>query len=529
MMFKILVADKLGQSGIDLLDLYDDISYDINTGLSTDELCTIIADYDGLIVRSATKPDAKIIEAAKKLKVIGRAGIGVDNIDIDKATEHGIIVMNTPQANTIATAEHAMTMMLAVSRHTAPAHQIVQSGKWEKSKFSGQQLYRKKLGLIGFGRIARLVSKYAKAFNMDVVAYDPFVSESIAAEHQIKLVNLDELLKSADYISLHTVATAETENIINEHSLAQTKPGVIIINSARGKLIDEQALVAALNCGQVKAAAVDVYKQEPPAANHPLFGLDNVLTLPHLGASTVEAQSDVASQIVEQVVNALRGEDFKNSINMPFNTGVDYEQIQPYILLAEKIGALHYHMADGAISKIEIQINGEDIDSMIKPVACGLLKGLLDHIHGGVVNYISAPSLAAAHGIEITQSETHKHDEYSTLVSAKCFFADETSRIISGTLFDRRPRIVKISDYQLDIDPSGTILIMLNHDRPGVIGKVGTILAENQVNIAEWRLGRTTAGEQAMAFINLDSIPGQNVIDQILAIEDVIKAKVIML
>ncbi len=344
-MFKILVADKLGQAGIDLLEQYKDVDYDIKTGLSSDEICSLIADYDALIVRSATKPNAEIIKAGKRLKVIGRAGIGVDNIDINKATEHGIIVMNTPQANSIATAEHAMAMMLAVSRHTAPAHQIVQSGRWEKSKFTGQQLYRKKLGLIGFGRIAKLVCKYAKAFNMEVSAYDPFVSESIAAEHQIKLVNLDELLNDSDYISLHTVATAETENIINQKSLKQTKPGVIIVNSARGKLIDEQALASALKSGQVKAAAVDVYQTEPPSADNPLIDLENVLTLPHLGASTIEAQTDVARQIIEQVVNALRGDDFKNSINMPFSTGPDFERIQPFILLAEKIGALHYHMA----------------------------------------------------------------------------------------------------------------------------------------------------------------------------------------
>ncbi len=528
-MFKILVADKLGQPGIDRLNQFEDVTYDINTGLSHGELCKIIPDYDALIVRSATKPDARIIEAAENLKVIGRAGIGVDNIDINKATEHGIIVMNTPQANTIATAEHAMTMMLAISRHTAPAHQVVQSGRWEKSKFTGQQLYRKKLGLIGFGRIARLVCKYTKAFNMDVAAYDPFISESVAAEHQIKLVNLDELLAESDYISLHTVATPETENIINEQTIKQMKPGVIIINSARGKLIDEQALAQALKSGHVKAAAVDVYQQEPPAVDHPLFGLDNVLTIPHLGASTQEAQSDVAIQIVEQVVDALRGDDFKNSINMPFSTGPDYERLQPYILLAEKIGALHYHMADDTISKVEIQITGEQADSLVKPVACGLLKGLLDHIHGGIVNYISAPTLAEFHGIKITQTQTHQQGEYSTLVSARCFFKNGGNRLISGSLLDKLARIVQISDYHLDIDPNGIILIMLNHDRPGVIGKVGTILADNNVNIAEWRLGRTKAGEQAMAFINLDSEPDPGVIDQIIALEDVIKAKVISL
>ncbi len=528
-MFRILIADKLGQPGIHQLDQYQDVKYDVKTNLSHNELCQDIADYDALIVRSATKPNAEVIESGKKLKVIGRAGIGVDNIDVNKATQHGIIVMNTPQANTIATAEHAMTMMLAVSRHTACAHAVVQSGQWEKSKFTGQQLYRKKLGLIGFGRIARLVCKYAKAFNMEISAYDPYISESVAAEHQIKLVNLDELLSTSDYISLHTVATADTQNIINKQTISLMKPGVIIINSARGKLIDEQALADALKSGHVKAVAIDVYKNEPPASNHPLIGLENVLTLPHLGASTIEAQSDVAKQIVEQVVDALRGDDFKNSINMPFNIGSDFEQVQPFLLLAEKIGALQYHMADAAIEKIEIQITGEKANSLVKPVACGLLKGLLDNIHGGLVNYISAPGLAESHGIKISQSQSQHPGEYSTLVSAKCFFRGGACRLISGTLFDKHARIVQISDYHLDIDPNGTILIMLNHDRPGVIGKVGTILADHKVNIAEWRLGRTKLGEQAMAFINLDSEPDSTVINQITAIDDVIKAKVISL
>ena len=528
-MFKILVSDKLGQAGIDLLDDFTDITYDLKTNLSHDELLAIIKDYDALIVRSATQADKALIQAGKKLKVIGRAGIGVDNIDLNCATENGVIVMNTPQANTIATAEHTMTMMLAASRHTAPAHQIVSSGQWEKSKFTGQQLYRKTLGIIGFGQIARRVSNYAKSFNMDILAYDPFISESITREHQVKLVNLEELLANSDYISLHTVATPETDKILNEKTLAQTKPGVIIINSARGKLIDEQALADAIQSGQVKAAAVDVYRNEPPAGDHPLIGLENVLTLPHLGASTVEAQRDVATQIVEQVVDALNERDFKNSINMPFSTGPEYQQIQPYLSLAEKVGALQFYMADATINKIEIDINGERSNTLVKPVACGVLKGILDNIHGGNVNYISAPALAQTHGIVMTQSQSEQSTDYSTLVSVQCHFDDNSSRLISGTLFHEQPRIVQISNYHLDIDPSGTILVMLNHDRPGVIGKVGTILADHSINIAEWRLGRTVVGEQAMAFINLDNTPDQNVLDEILAIDDVIKAKVIHL
>lgn len=528
-MFKILVSDKLGQAGIDLLANYSDIQHDVKTDLSHDELISAIKNYDGLIIRSATRVDKAVVQAGKKLKVIGRAGIGVDNIDINSATENGIIVMNTPQANTIATAEHTMAMMLAVSRHTAPAHHVVSTGRWEKSKFTGQQLYRKTLGIIGFGQIARRVSNYAKGFSMNIIAYDPYVSESVTREHHVKLVNLEELLSTSDYISLHTVATPETDKILNEKTLAQTKPGVIIINAARGKLIDEQALADAIQAGHVKAAAVDVYRKEPPDKGHPLIGLENVLTLPHLGASTQEAQRDVATQIVEQVVDALHERDFKNSINMPFSTGPEYRQIQPYLSLAEKIGALQFHMADANIHKIEIEINGERSNTLVKPVACGVLKGILDNFHGGNVNYISAPALADTHGIVMSQSQSEHSTDFSTLVNVTCHFDDNKSRLISGTLFHGRPRVVQISDYHLDIDPTGTILVMLNHDRPGVIGKVGTILANHDINIAEWRLGRTVVGEQAMAFINLDNRPGQDVLDEILAIDDVIKAKVIQL
>lgn len=528
-MYKILVSDKLGQAGIDLLDKHTGIDYDLKTDLSHDELIGVISQYDALIVRSATRADKSLIEAGKNLKVIGRAGIGVDNIDINCATENGVIVMNTPQANSIATAEHTMTMMLAASRHTAQAHQVVSSGNWEKSKFTGQQLYRKTLGIIGFGQIAKRVSNYARGFSMQIMAFDPYISESVAREYQVKLVNLEELLANSDYITLHTVATPETDKILNEKTLAQTKPGVIVINPARGKLIDEQALADAVKSGQVKAAAVDVYRNEPPGKDHPLIGLENVLTLPHLGASTVEAQRDVATQIVEQVIDALYEKDFKNSINMPFSTGPEYQHIQPYLSLAEKMGALQFHMADSTISKIEIEINGEGSGTLVKPVACGVLKGILDNIHGGNVNYISAPALAETHGIVMTQSQSEQATDFSTLVSVLCHFDNDTSRRISGTLFHEQPRIVQISDYRLDIDPSGTILVMLNHDRPGVIGKVGTILANHEINIAEWRLGRNVVGEQAMAFINLDNIPEQDVIDEIMAIGDIIKAKVIQL
>ncbi|MFQ5400458.1 MAG: hydroxyacid dehydrogenase [Anaerolineae bacterium] len=320
-MFRILISDKLGTAGLEKLAQAPDAEYDLKTGLSKDELLATIPAYDALIVRSGTRVDADVLAAGTKLKVVGRAGIGVDNIDVEAATRHGVIVMNTPGANSIATAEQAMTLMLAVSRHTAQAYASLKAGEWKRSQFVGTELYGKVLGVIGFGRIGRLVAQRAQAFGMKVVAYDPFVSEETGRELGVTMLDLAGLLSRSDYITLHTAYLPETDKMINANSIAQMKDGVILVNAARGKLVDEYALADALKRGKVKAAAVDVYSSEPPGADHPLIGLPNVLHTPHLGASTVEAQRNVATQIVEQVLDVLRGRNVRNSLNYPFDAG----------------------------------------------------------------------------------------------------------------------------------------------------------------------------------------------------------------
>ncbi|MBX2878703.1 MAG: phosphoglycerate dehydrogenase [Granulosicoccus sp.] len=528
-MFRILVSDKLGQPGIDRLEQDQTCHYEVKTDLTTAQLIEAIPAYDGLIIRSGTKVTADVLSAARNLKVIGRAGIGVDNVDVKAASAAGVIVMNTPQANSVATAEHTIASLLAVCRHTAPAHASLLSGQWDRSRYSGIQLYRKKLGLIGFGRIARLVAQRARGFDMQVIAYDPYVSAEVGQQAGVELVDLDELLAMADMISLHTIMSPETENMINAESLAKTKKGVIIVNPSRGKLVDEEALAEAIRAGQVRAAAIDVYRNEPPDSSHPLIGIPEVLHTPHLGASTLEAQRDVAEQIVAQVLDALNGIDFRNSVNMPFSVGPNFSEVEPYMALASKIGALQFHMADAPIRKVELELVGEAVEELAKPVATGLLKGLLENITSDSVNYINAPTIANELGIEVSQSTGLSGSDYTNLITCSVEW-DGGERVISGTLFaGQHPRIVQVSSYRIDVDPQGTMLIMMNKDVPGVIGNVGTLLGKHGVNIAEWRLGRSEKGDQALAMINLDSDLSDRALEEIQNLPAIVKVMLVQL
>jgi D-3-phosphoglycerate dehydrogenase len=526
-MYRILVSDKLGQAGLTRLQQLDNVEFDHRPGMERAELLSIIPEYDALLVRSGTQVDSEVLQAGSKLRVVGRAGMGVDNIDVKAATSQGVIVMNTPGANSIATAEHTITMMLAVCRHTAPAHQSVADGEWQRSRFTGIQLYRRVVGLVGFGRISRHVARRLKSFEMEVIAYDPYVSEEIGQEAGVTLVELDELFHSADIISLHTSLTPETEQIVNADSLAKMKPGVIIVNPSRGGLVDEAALAAALESGHVKAAAVDVYSAEPPVGN-PLVGLPNVLHTPHLGASTEEAQRDVAVQIVDQTMDALNNRDFRNSVNMPFSAGPEFASVLPYMQLGEKIGILQFHMADEPVRRLEIEIKGEGITEFAKPIATGVLKGLLDGVIAEPVNYINAPVLAEEHGIQISQAKGLGSSEYAHAIICRAFW-EGGERTITGVIFGDQPRIVQVSDYRLDVDPSGTLLVMLNKDVPGVIGQVGTILGAYSVNIGEWRLGRPKVGEDALSFINIDSDVSPEVFSALSKVSAIKKLRVIHL
>ncbi len=512
-MFRILVSDDIGVHGIDILEAADDAECDVRTGLSPDDLAAAIGGYDALIVRSATTVTEAVLTAASNLKIIGRAGMGVDNIDVTAATQRGVIVMNTPSANSVATAEQTMALMLAATRHTAVAHQTVAEGKWERSKYAGTELSGKTLGIVGFGRIGRLVAARAQAFDMDVIAFDPYVSEEVALDTGVTLVNLDDLYARGDYITLHVPSSPATDNMISAESIVTMKEGVVIINAARGTLIDEAALADALTTGKVRAAGIDVYRTEPPGENHPLIGLPNVVHTPHLGASTAEAQRDVSAQIAEQVLDALRGTDIRNPVNLPFEAGPDFATAMPYMALADKLGVLQFHMAPTPVRRVEIEVKGEVAEKLTRPIAAGLLAGLLRNHLAGDVNYVNAPLLAQQHGIAVSQAKGVAGADYSNLVSCRVHW-DDGSRIMAGVLFGAsEPRLVQVSDYHLDVNPSGLLLIMLNKDVPGVIGMVGTTLGRFGVNIAEWRLGRSEPGTEALSFINLDAEPPEEALE----------------
>jgi D-3-phosphoglycerate dehydrogenase / 2-oxoglutarate reductase len=527
-MFRILISDKLGAAGLERLDQAPDAAYDLKIGLTKEELLDVIPGYDALIVRSGTRVDADVLAAATNLKVVGRAGMGVDNIDVRAATIRGIIVMNTPQANSIATAEEAMALMLAASRHTAHAHDSLRTGEWRRSDFVGWQLYRKTLGIIGFGRIGRLVARRAQAFGMEILAFDPFVSEEVGRELGVTLVDIDDLLAQSDYITMHTVLSPETQGLINAQAISQMKDGVIIVNTARGKLIDEQALAAALQSGKVRAAGLDVFQNEPPVGS-PLIGLPNVIHTPHLGASTHEAQRDVATQIVDQVLDALRGTDFRNAVNMPFSAGPDFADMRPYMQLAERLGVLQNSMAMGPIRRVEIEVHGDTVGGMVRPIAAALMKGLMEDFLSEPVNYINAPALAEENGITMSQIKGMNVADYPNLISCRVFW-EGGQRLLSGVLFGgSQPRLVQIDDYHVEANPEGVILLMQNRDVPGVIGQVGTIMAAHDVNIGEWRMGRYAPGSEALSFINLDSEPPPAVLDALEKIPAVTQVKLVTL
>ena len=529
MMYRILVTDDLGSGGLEELEAATDTAFDVRTDLSKDQLLELIPGFDALIIRSSTTVDQEVLAAAGRLRVIGRAGAGVDNIDVPSATRQGVVVTNTPHSSTVATAEQAIALMLAASRHLPAAHASVGAGQWERSRFAGIELSGKTLGVVGFGRVGRQVASRAAAFGMSVVATDPFVSETIGRELGVPLVDLDELLGAADFLSLHTSLTDETESLINAEAIELMKPGITIVNVARGRLIDEAALAEALVSGKVRMAAIDVFRQEPPGVDNPLLGLESVIHTPHLGGSTHEAQADIAEQVVKQVLDVLRGTGFRNSINLPFHSGPDAAGTLAHVQLAERMGILQYVMAGAPPRRVEVEVRGDGADQLVKPVATGVLKGLLQSFLPESVNYVNAPVLADEHGIEMAQMRGLGTSDYPNLVSCRVVW-EGGERVMSAVLFaGQDPRIVQVSDYHLDAKPEGTVLLMLNDDVPGVIGEVGTLLGRHDVNIAEWRLGRDRVGGKALSFINLDSDPPPEVLAALREISHVLKAESVRL
>ena len=460
-----------------------------------------------LILRDGFEIDRALIEAAPALRVIGRVGAGINGIDVGAATERGIVVMNTPGASAIAAAEHTLSLMLALSRKLVTAHTSLKDGYWllDRKRQAGVQLHGKTLGLVGLGRVGRLVAARALAFGMTVVAYDPYLNEDAVQNERILLTSFNDLLSRADFVSLHVPATRETTGLFSADVIGRMKAGARLINTAQGSVVDEGALADALKSGKLAGAAVDVYAEEPPY-NSPLIALENVIHTPRIGDNTVEASQDLSTLIAEQVLDALRGADYRNVINLPFMPGVEFETARPYMHLAECMGALLHALARSPVRRVAVEVRGDDVGAMVKPVAVALLRGLLRPALGEKVNYINAPPLAQERGIAVTQTKGLKTAEYANLVSCQVTLEGGESILIAGTLLgEAEPHIVQINQYKMNFVPEGDMLIMGSFDQPGVIGRVGTLMATNAVNIASWHTGRAERGGQTLTVLTLDA------------------------
>ncbi|MEM7346812.1 MAG: phosphoglycerate dehydrogenase [Chloroflexota bacterium] len=504
MTYKILITDNLSPQGLDLIEAADDVEFDVVTGLTTEALTKKIVGYDGLIVRSSVTVTEAVLKAADKLKVVGRAGVGVDNIDVNTASLLGIIVMNTPEANTVATTEHTVALLLALCRHIPQAHATLRAGKWDRKQFKGVELCGKTLGVIGMGRIGSRVATRCQSFGMDVITHDPYLSDDMAHRLKVKRVTLSELFANADFITLHAALTPNTQGLINRETIAQMKQGVRIVNAARGALIDEEALTEGLESGKIAGVALDVFTEEPPNPDHPLLGFDNVVVTPHLAASTEEAQRDVSTQVVEQMLDALRDVEYRHAINLPIADVELLHLLRPYLDLAEKVGSFQTQLAEDAIQKIEIEVKGDPINHQVKPITVALLKGILEPVLHHAVNYVNAPYLAQERGITISQTSSLHTPDYPNLISCRVEWAGG-SRTVSATLFNKdEPRFVQVDGYRVDVHPEGIILMTHSYDRPGFIGRVGNVLGELGINIATWRTGRAEPGGLAVSFITVD-------------------------
>ena len=522
---KILITDAIEQSCIDILSRAGFV-VDAKFGIKKDEILKIIGEYDGLVVRSGTTVTKEIISASNKMKVIGRAGVGVDNIDVEAATQKGIIVMNAPSGNTISTAEHTLSLLLSLTRLIPQANKSLQDGKWERKKFLGSELLHKTIGVVGLGRIGREVVIRCQAFGMHIIGYDPVMNIEVAKKIGIELVSIDEIFSRSDFITFHVPISDATKNLICEESIKKCKTGVRIINCARGGIVNEKALFDGLESNKIGGAALDVFETEPPE-NNPLINHPKVVATPHLGASTEEAQEKVAILIAEQMVDALENNSVRGAVNADaLQCGITKE-IKPFLLLAQKIGSLHSQILNGVIKEVKIQINGEILHNFNSLLTADVLKGILSNLMSDTINYVNAKFIAEAHGLKII-TETDKANEiYNNLISV-ILTTDKETKIISGTVFgNENLRIVEMDNFLVEFNPEGEILIYKNIDKPGMLAKVGGVLASNQINIAGLSLGRIGIGKTALTIVNVDSPIPKNVISEIQTIDGISETRTV--
>jgi D-3-phosphoglycerate dehydrogenase len=526
---KVLIADAISQRGVDELSRDGAIEAVVKTGLTEKELVDFIPEFSALVVRSQTKVTAGVLNAGTKLRVVGRAGVGVDNVDVETATRRGIIVLNAPGGNTVSTAEHSFSLLLSAARKIPQADANVRNKHWDKKNFEGVELYNKTLGVIGMGRIGSELSRRAIAFGMRVIAYDPYLSPTRARSLQVELADeLDDLLASSDFISLHTPLTAETRHILDAAQLQKTKRGVRIINCARGGLIDENALLKALQDGQVAGAALDVFETEPLPVDSPLRGAPNLVLTPHLGASTAEAQESVGIEIAHSIRAALLEGTIRNAVNMPSLDAKTLAIIGPHLRFGEKLGRFLSQLASKRVETLNINYSGKVNEVDTTAITRSILKGFLQMAGGSEVNEVNAPSFAEALGLKVSESRLSAPGDYTDMLELSA--AGEGKAVsVGGAFFGVTPRIVSINSRPVEARPHGVVLVLENTDRPGMVGRVGTLLGGHGVNIATMSLSRNQAGGTALTVLNLDTAPSENLLTEIRASEDIHSAQVIQL
>ena len=500
---RVLVSDVLGQAGIDLFEAEEGIEVDVNTGLEPEELKSIIGAYDALVIRSATKVTEDLLSEAKNLKVVGRAGIGLDNVDIPAASKRGVIVMNTPTGNVVTTAEHTIAMMMSLTRNIPWGTSSLKDGLWEKKKLQGREVFNKVLGIIGFGKIGSIVADRARGLKMQVIVHDNFVTAEQIEKEGYEAVSLDELFQRADYITLHVPKLKDTVGLLNKASFEKMKDGVMIINCARGGIVDEADLNEALLTGKVAGAALDVFEHEPPGVC-PLFEIDRVICTPHLGASTLEAQTNVAVQVAEQIIDCLKNGTVTNAVNVPAVSGELLEKMGPLLTLGDRLGNLLAQLIQEPPSEVILEYAGEFPEEDLSPVTTAVLKGFMTPMVKDDVNSVNAQILAKERGLKITEARTGKSDEYINQITVQTRSNGDT-HVVAGTIIGlNKPRVININNFRLELTPEGRFVMIHNHDKPGAIGSIGTLLGQNKINISKMRVGQQVGSDKTMIFLRTD-------------------------
>jgi D-3-phosphoglycerate dehydrogenase len=527
--YRILLSDTLSPRGIEVLRGNPAFAVDVRTGLSAEQLAEIIEPYDALVVRSATKVTREVIEQANSLKVIGRAGVGVDNVDLEAATRRGIVVMNSPSGNSVTTAEHAITMIMALARHIPAADASTKHGHWEREKFVGTEVCGKTLGVVGLGNIGSIVADRAAGLKMKVIGYDPMLAAPAASRLGIELVSLTELYQRADFITVHTPLTEETRGMVGDAAIARMKPGVRIINCARGGIVDEAALVKALKSGKVAGAALDVFVQEPPPPDHPLLQFSQVITTPHLGAATGEAQVQVAIDIAQQITDFLLNGAIRQAVNIPTLTVKELEVLGPHIRLGEQLGRLAAQIIHDAPSEVTVGLGGEAAGLNSEPITAAVLKGLLSHFLDVALNYVNAPFIARERGIQVVETRSREATDYINTLTLTVRTPSETHEVAGALIGNRALRIIRIDGFRVEVVPEGHFILCRNSDVPGVVGAVGTLLGRSGVNIAGMALGRDHSGGMAINLVQIDGPPPASVLEDLRAVPAINSATLIRL